>query len=64
MKPIWTSPSGNYQLRELPGGLWAWFVKAIGGDGWQQLYGTYPPASVVEEFARQLWRADRRAVAA
>lgn len=57
---IWTCPSGVYQLRTSETGKWAWFVKC-GADDWQQLYGTYPPATVVEEFARQCYGSLMRA---
>lgn len=57
---IWTCPSGNYQLRKTLSGRWHWFVICLDGT-WQQLLGTMPPATVVEEFARQSYDALIRA---
>jgi hypothetical protein len=51
MTTIWTDGREQYQLRKSQTGAWHWFVRTVGG-GWQQLYGTYPPTSIVEQFAR------------
>lgn len=53
---IWTSPGGTYRYGRHANGVEAWFVSCIGGNGWQQLYGTYPPADVLMAWVNDLRR--------
>lgn len=50
MTVTWTSRSGNYCRGIHSNGVGAWFVRDA-DNGWQQLYGTTPPAEVLDEYA-------------
>lgn len=60
MNVIWTSPGGTYRFARHANCVEAWFVKAIGGNGWQQLYGELPPATVLMEWVKELRQQSRR----